>query len=418
MVRNGPLLSLHGMRWNQRLLLAGGTHALRATTTPRRQARLWFYEHIAYIYRINPGDSMSPKPVAVRPKPASRPADNRQPDVSSSISNPLIFISHDSRDGELAEAFSKLLSSVSAGMLKSFRSSDRKGTEGIEYGVDWYPEVMAKLDLASDVVCLLTPRSLERPWLLYEAGVAKGKLNTPVHGVALGVSLSKAATGPFAQFQNSDDDESSLQKLVLQLMKRVPGAEPDADTVGMQVAAFKTRANGLLEELLKQSTAPEQSGENLQESSVAKLFEEVKVMFRDLPSRIDSKVARTSMGRLRRFRPEMLMDLRHFGNEVDDGIELLILISMVKDQAPWIYEVGLEAYSALRAGNDDLTKTLLQRLLFVTELTAHHPMFRESRMINDSMFILIREVERFTQNFVIQKSTTEPPKKKSSPTPS
>jgi hypothetical protein len=79
---------------------------------------------------------------------------------------PMIFISHDTRDADLAEALSKLLSSVSAGVLKSFRSSDRKGSQGIAYGVEWYPELMSKLDAASDVVCLLTPRSLDRPWIL------------------------------------------------------------------------------------------------------------------------------------------------------------------------------------------------------------------------------------------------------------
>jgi hypothetical protein len=94
----------------------------------------------------------------------------------------LIFISHDTRDAELAEAFSKLLSSVSAGVLKTFRSSDRKGSQGIEYGQEWYPELMRNLNLASDVVCLLTQRSLERPWILYEAGVAKGKLDTQGYG--------------------------------------------------------------------------------------------------------------------------------------------------------------------------------------------------------------------------------------------
>ena len=80
---------------------------------------------------------------------------------------PLVFISHDSRDAELAEAFSRLLRSVSAGMLKSFRSSDKKGTEGIEFGDEWYKRLMAKLDSASDVVCLLTERSFQRPWILY-----------------------------------------------------------------------------------------------------------------------------------------------------------------------------------------------------------------------------------------------------------
>ena len=47
--------------------------------------------------------------------------------------NPLVFVSHDTRDAKLAEAFSGLLKSVSAGVLKSFRTSDRKGNQGIEY---------------------------------------------------------------------------------------------------------------------------------------------------------------------------------------------------------------------------------------------------------------------------------------------
>lgn len=42
--------------------------------------------------------------------------------------NPLVFISHDSRDADLAEAFGNLLTDASGGILKSFRSSDRKGT--------------------------------------------------------------------------------------------------------------------------------------------------------------------------------------------------------------------------------------------------------------------------------------------------
>lgn len=124
--------------------------------------------------------------------------------------NSLIFISHDTRDAPIAEAFSSLLKSVSAGVLKSFRSSDKKGNQGIEFGVEWYPEIMKKLESASDVVCLLTPNSVNRPWILYEAGVAKGKLETPVHGIALGIALNLASSGPFAQFQNSDDSEESL----------------------------------------------------------------------------------------------------------------------------------------------------------------------------------------------------------------
>ena len=128
--------------------------------------------------------------------------------------NALVFISHDTRDAKLAEAFSSLLKSVSAGVLKSFRTSDKKGNQGIEYGVEWYPEIIKNIQNASDVVCLLTERSVNRPWILFEAGMAKGKLETPILGVALGMSLKDASSGPFAQFQNCGDDEESLIKLV------------------------------------------------------------------------------------------------------------------------------------------------------------------------------------------------------------
>jgi len=171
--------------------------------------------------------------------------------VASSTQNvatatPLVFISHDSRDAELAEEFSALLKSVSAGFLKSFRSSDRKGTQGIEYGTKWYSEVLSKLRSASDVVCLLTERSLNRPWILYEAGIAEGKSDTPVLGIAIGIPLGCLGTSPFAQFQNSGDDEDSLTKLILQLARRIPNAELDHGTVVKQVQHFRERAAEIL----------------------------------------------------------------------------------------------------------------------------------------------------------------------------
>ena len=167
-------------------------------------------------------------------------------DVSSSSTGPLVFISHDSRDAELAEAFGKLLKSVSAGMIKTFRSSAKKGNDGIDFGDEWYKRLMTQLQATSDVVCLFTERSLDRPWILFEAGVAKGKLGTPVIGVALGVPLSRVSAGPFYQFQNMDDSEPDLIKLVNQLARRVPNLELDTDVVKSQVAVFKTAETSIL----------------------------------------------------------------------------------------------------------------------------------------------------------------------------
>ena len=137
--------------------------------------------------------------MATRKKLGAQPSPELAPELKRrTTESPLVFISHDSRDADLAEAFGNLLTDASGGILKSFRSSDRKGTAGIEYGQEWYRAIMQKLDDATDVVALLTARSINRPWILYETGVAKGKLeaNDRVFGIALGVPLDEAATGP------------------------------------------------------------------------------------------------------------------------------------------------------------------------------------------------------------------------------
>ena len=284
--------------------------------------------------------------------------------------SPLVFISHDGRDAEFAEAFSQLLRSVSFGMLKSFRSSDKKGTEGIEYGDEWYKRLMSKLGSASDVVCLFTGRSLDRPWILYEAGVAKGKLGTPVYGVALGIPLKLVSVGPFYQFQNCGDSGDELTKLVLQLARRVKGADPDEGVVRSQVDIFRTRVNELVSEL------PEEEGVEsaADDSSVAKLFEEVKVMFRDLPLQIDSRLAEESGAprrRPRRLHPRMIEELVFMPyDDEGDPVGLLVLAGLIRDDIPWLYDVTLEVYRAARAGSI----RDLQRLMRTVEHLDHFAM--------------------------------------------
>lgn len=297
-----------------------------------------------------------------------------------SSEKPLVFISHDSRDADLAEAFSKLLKSVSAGMLKSFRSSDKKGTEGIEFGDDWYKRLMEKLDSASDVVCLLTERSLDRPWILYEAGVAKGKLQTPVHGVALGVPLSRVSNGPFYQFQNSDDSEDSLIKLVLQLCRRIAGLEPDEDVVRTQVQAFKQTVNEVIKALQqpKKDKAPPQDNE----AAVAKVLEEMKLIVRELPMRIEQQMIegpeRLRPRRMRRFHPMMIDEMAHMiSRRSESPIGLLVIASIVKDDFPWLYELGVEAYRAAKSSDYRETREAMRAFRDAADFTLHGPFMKE-----------------------------------------
>jgi hypothetical protein len=317
-------------------------------------------------------------------------AEDRDEDGSAGRSRStrsLVFISHDTRDADLAEALSKLLSSVSAGMLKTFRSSDRKGSQGIDFGAEWYPELMKQLNTACDVVCLLTEQSLGRPWILYEAGVAKGKLDVPVHGLALGVPLSKAGIGPFAQFQNCNNDPDSIMKLVVQLVQRLPNAEPDRDMVRAQVEIFR----GQVEDILARRVADIDDDElEDDEASTAKLFEEIKVMFQDLPSRIDGVAERAREPRtIPRVHPRMIHEMALMAGRGKPNVGMVVLIasSYFRDDLPWLYEMGVELYRQSLSARPAAVARGYRNFMQAAEMAAMGPWSRDMRS-KEAMVVL------------------------------
>jgi TIR domain len=298
----------------------------------------------------------------------------------SSTENPLVFISHDTRDADLAEAFGNLLTDASGGILKSFRSSDRKGIAGIEYGQEWYRAIMDKLDDSTDVVALLTTHSVNRPWILYEAGVAKGKLsaNDRVLGIALGISLDVAATGPFAQFQNSPDEEDAVTGLVLQLIRRHPQAAPREAAVKLQVKAFRQTVATILKDRKMESTAHVARGD---ETSVAKFFEEIKVLVRDVPDRVSTELTNDPrirrMRKRRRFDPLMIEDMlrQPFFDQCPEhaGLPVLMMFSMLRDDHPWLYDLGVQLYRAIECGELKHIDRARKVLIGAIEMARHSP---------------------------------------------
>ena len=323
----------------------------------------------------------------------------------STTAGPLVFISHDTRDAELAEAFAKLLKSVSAGILKSFRSSDKKGTEGIDFGDEWYKRLMSQLSTTSDVVCLFTERSLDRPWILYEAGVAKGKLNTPVLGIALGVPLTRVSTGPFYQFQNCDDSEEDLTKLVHQLARRIPTLELDADVIKAQVAAFKATEKEILEKTSSRTGKEEK--EASEENPIAKLVEEMKA----LPSRVAERLSEVGdplrRRRHRRFHPMVIDEVMHMAGDPSDPIGILMAASLFKDDLPWLYEMAVEVYRTIKSGDRAAIEKEVPRIHRFAEFLAHGPFVDEltfgSREAHMACVEFPRTLERMVERALREK---------------
>lgn len=321
-------------------------------------------------------------PVLVPPKPT----------------RPLIFVSHDHRDAKLAEAFANLLTDASGGFLKSFRSSDRKGGAGIEFGREWYGEIMDKINDATDVVALLTQHSIDRPWILCEAGVAKGKLDKQVLGLVIGVPFETAIRGPFAQFHNSENTEDSVTKLVLELICRNSEAEPRPEAVRDRVKEFRESLKTLGAEEKSEATDPAEAEAN----AVAKLFEEIKVMFRELPERLQGQLTDSlgpRFGRRRRFHPMMFMEMmERFSDEEDRATSWLMLISAMRDDAPWLYEMGVEVYHAARTGDQKKLASAIVNFERSLKMLRHGRMM-EPFMENKEMHMIVHELPHVAHRF-------------------
>lgn len=294
---------------------------------------------------------------------------------------PLVFVSHDTRDADLAEAFGNLLTDASGGIIESFRSSDRKGTSGIEFGAEWYGAIMTKLDSATDVVALLTTHSLDRPWILYETGVAKGKLDAIVLGLALGIPLENANSGPFAQFQNCADDEDSLTKLVLQLIRRNPTAQPREEAVRRQVQAFQASVKGIIEKRPKRAAQPAK----LDENAVAKMFEEVKALVRSLPEEVGNRGERGFSGRRRQIMrfpmiAEEILDQCHRSKGQEQAAVYTLLFSLFRDDAPWFYELGMRLADATAEGDSRRAQRAHRAFMVGTDMALHGPFSHSLRV--------------------------------------
>ena len=114
------------------------------------------------------------------------------------------------------------------------------------------------------------------------------------------------------------------------------------------VETFKNKSDQIIAKTSNATTAVEKK-DNVAETSVAKLFEEVKIMFDDLPSRIERRVDPEFRRRKMRFHPMMMEELLHMSKEgIDPHIPILMVLSFYKNDFPWIYEIGSETLKLLQ----------------------------------------------------------------------
>jgi len=92
--------------------------------------------------------------------------------MNHEIKKPTVFISHATSDGEFTNAVVQEIEKVFANGVSVFCTSS---PGAIPVGVDWLGDIEGKLEVAQAVIALVTPVSIERPWLWFEIGATWSK---------------------------------------------------------------------------------------------------------------------------------------------------------------------------------------------------------------------------------------------------
>jgi len=81
------------------------------------------------------------------------------------------FISHYGGDKNIAELFSNALRRITLEQISPWFSSDDNRGGGLRPGDIWFNQILDRITQSKAVVSLLTPNSINRPWIYFESGI-------------------------------------------------------------------------------------------------------------------------------------------------------------------------------------------------------------------------------------------------------
>ncbi|CAB9523089.1 expressed unknown protein [Seminavis robusta] len=232
--------------------------------------------------------------------------------IGDNVGKNQIFISHDSRDRELVHVIAETLKRVSQESVRVWFSSDESTpTGGMSPGSIWLDEIRLQILKSKLMIVVLTPLSLDRPWLSFETGYASATEGCNVVPVCVGID-KKDISFPLAMYQCYQlVDYESLKRFVALIL-----AQYD---IPFDEEVVKPILREAIPKLI-QAMAPPYGMETDQEepTELAQVKEHIDLQFADLKGRISALNKKSDSG-------ELMIPLNSFSYSVEFQIDFPLL---------------------------------------------------------------------------------------------
>jgi len=265
----------------------------------------------------------------------------------------------------------------------------------IEAGQRWAEQVAKELEASNFGIICVTRENVGSPWVLFEAGaLAKSMQGSRVIPLLLDLEV-RDITGPLAQFQAKKVERTGLLEVIQSLNQLATPHSVPEDRV-MQLF------DALWPEFEKKVTAiPMPSSQARHARPQPEILEELVTSVRSLDSRFREIADEGPRGLRprRRIHPLMVAEISHqLGGKRGDPIALLIMASLFRDEMPWVYELGIEAYRAARDGTPEEALAARRRFQKSAEVMLRGPFGPEEMGMEPRMMhMMVRELDHLLE---------------------
>ena len=98
--------------------------------------------------------------------------------------------------------------------------------------------------------------------------------------------------------------------------------------------------------------------------------------------------------------PGMVLDMTHrMADGPDDPIQLLVAASMFREDLPWLYELALEAYRAIRSGDSKLAHNSFNRFKDALEVIRRGPFLEMLGIDSKITHMMLMDTLEFLPSF-------------------
>lgn len=265
----------------------------------------------------------------------------------------------------------------------------------IEAGQRWADQVAKELEASNFGILCVTRENVGSPWVLFEAGaLAKSMQGSRVIPLLLGLEF-RDITGPLAQFQAKKVERDGLLEVIQSLNLSAQHPVPEARVSQLFDALWPELEKKVMD-------IPNLATSAKHTRSQPEVLEELVASVRTLDGKfreITEDGSRAFRHRGRRFHPMMIHELTSMLEvKRGDPIALLIVASMFRDDMPWMYELGIEAYRMAKDGTHDEAIAARRRFQKAADLMRHGP-FRSEEFGLDSkmMHMMVRDLDHFLE---------------------